>query len=135
MKNRLLFFFMIISLSLNALDQKMVYKELVEQNVKCPGIVLRQSILETGWYKSNVCKNLNNLFGMTYHDGTKRRYRKYNNWKESISSYKNWQDQYYKGGNYYDFLECVYKNDEGECKSYATSKTYIYKLKHIKVDV
>ena len=94
-----------------------VYNELVEQDVKCPEIVLRQSILETGWYGCTECSlDNNNLFGLTYYDsksGT-RKYQKFDNWTESVSQYKKWQDKYYKGGDYYDFLECVYKNEEGE---------------------
>lgn len=115
-----------------------VYNELVKQGVKCPEIVLRQSILETGWYGCTGCSlDVNNLFGLTYYDkqAQKRRYQSFENWTESVAKYKKWQDKYYKGGDYYDFLECVYKNKKGECKRYATSPTYISKLKNIKVDV
>lgn len=130
MKSSIILFLMSINIT-----PQLVYQELIKQEVECPKVVLRQSILETGWYTSNVFKNYNNLFGMTYYDGSKRQYRKYKSWKESIKSYKNWQDQYYSGGNYYDFLECVYKNKKGECKRYATSPTYVNKLKNIKIDV
>lgn len=117
---------------------KMVYDELVEQKVECPEIVLRQSILETGWYGCTECSlDVNNLFGLTYYDKEtqERRYQVFDNWTESVAKYKKWQDKYYKGGDYYDFLECVYKNKKGECKRYATSPTYIWKLKNIKINV
>lgn len=117
---------------------KMVYNELVKQEVKYPKIVLKQSILETGWFNCTECSlDVNNLFGLTYYDkkANKRKYQSFDNWTESVTRYKIWQDKYYKGGNYYDFLECIYKNDKGECKRYATSPTYINKLKNIKVDV
>lgn len=115
-----------------------VYNELVEQGVEHPEVVLRQSILETGWFGCTECSlDYNNLFGLTYYDknDNQRKYQKFDNWKESITSYKSWQDKYYKGGDYYDFLECVYKNKKGECKRYATSPTYINKLKNINVNV
>lgn len=112
-----------------------VYAELVRQEVKHPEIVLKQAILETGWFTSNIFKTKNNLFGMTYHNGEKRLFQNYTSWRASIAYYKKWQMRYYKSGDYYDFLECVYKNKKGECKRYATSPTYISKLKSIKVNV
>lgn len=42
-----------------------LYAEIKENNIKYPKIVLAQAILETGWFKSSVCRNKNNLFGLT----------------------------------------------------------------------
>ena len=54
-----------------------VYTELKKQNVKHPKIVLAQSILETGYYQSNVCKSHNNLFGLMKGNN----YHSFSHWK------------------------------------------------------
>ncbi len=99
-----------------------VYAELEKLNVKHPEIVLKQSILETGWYDCDYCSlEGNNIFGFRY----KKKYIQFENWTEGVAYYKKWQDKRYKGGDYYNFLREV---------GYATSKTYISKLKSIKID-
>lgn len=40
--------------------------EIKKNGIKYPKIVLAQAILETGWFKSSVCRNKHNLFGLTY---------------------------------------------------------------------
>ena len=39
--------------------------EIRKNNIKHPKIVLAQAILETGWFKSSVCRKKHNLFGLT----------------------------------------------------------------------
>ena len=39
--------------------------EIEKNGIKYPKIVLAQAILETGWFKSPVCRNKHNLFGLT----------------------------------------------------------------------
>ena len=56
-----------------------VLKELKEQDVLYPKIVLAQSILETGWYKCDGCSlDNNNLFGLW--NSKKKEYYYYSNW-------------------------------------------------------
>lgn len=99
-----------------------VYAQLEKFGIQHPEIVLRQSILETGWYGCEHCSlEHNNIFGFRY----KKKYIEFNNWVEAVKYYKKWQDKRYKGGDYYAFLKEI---------GYATSKTYISKLKSIKVD-
>jgi hypothetical protein len=100
-----------------------VYIELVKHNVKEPEIVVKQSILETGWYKCNNCSLAkNNIFGFRKN----KKYVEFDNWVEGIAYYKKWQDKNYtKEGNYYKFLTNV---------GYATSTEYISKLKSVKLD-
>lgn len=90
--------------------------ELDKQNVRFSDIVLRQAILETGWFGCDNCSlEYNNLFGFLY----KGKYLKFDNWKESVEYYKWWQDQLYRGGDYYAFLTRI---------GYATAPNYIAKL-------
>lgn len=99
-----------------------VYAQLEKFGIQHPEVVLRQSILETGWYECQYCSlQHNNIFGFRY----KKKYLEFDNWVDAVKYYKKWQDKRYKGGDYYVFLKNV---------GYATSKTYISKLKSIKVD-
>ena len=101
-----------------------VLKELKEQDVLYPKIVLAQSILETGWYKCDGCSlDNNNLFGLW--NSKKKEYYYYSNWKESIGGYKRGiQYKYFKKEykDYYHFLTDI---------GYATDPQYIVKLKNL----
>lgn len=89
--------------------------------VKHPEIVYAQAVLETGNFKSNLCLNKNNLFGL-YNSKAKRYYR-FNHWSESIESYVNdIQDRYRPPNNYYKFLSDI---------GYAEDPNYIKKIKKI----
>lgn len=106
----------------NELTLKNLYQEMVNQGIKHPDVVLRQAILETGWFKSYSCRKRNNLFGFWY----KNKYIVFDSWKESVSYYKEWQDRHYKENiNYYDFLVK---------RGYAEDPKYISKLKAIKIE-
>lgn len=89
--------------------------------IKHPQIVYAQAVLETGHFKSNVCLNYNNLFGL--YDSKNKDYYKFNHWAESIVAYKEWiQKKYQPPNNYYVFLEEI---------NYASDKEYISILKSI----
>jgi hypothetical protein len=46
------------------LNAENVYKSLLEHGIKHPEIVVKQTILETGWYKCKYCSlSENNIFG------------------------------------------------------------------------
>lgn len=95
-----------------------VRSELMRQKVPHYEIVLAQVRLETGNFKSKLCKNKHNLFGIKH----KGKYAHYSHWKHSISDYKKRISSRYKGGNYYDFLKRI---------GYAKDPNYIRKLKKI----
>lgn len=98
-----------------------VRRALIQNDVKHVDIVLRQSILETGWYSCVKCSlQKNNLFGFRY----KKKYLEFNSIEESVEYYKQWQDKHYKGGSYYKFLKRI---------GYATNPKYITLLKSIKL--
>lgn len=96
-------------------------KEALEyHNIMYPNIVYSQAILETGNFNSDLCKNHNNLFGL--YNSSKGEYYKYNHWVESVEDYKNYIQNKYKGGNYYNFLINI---------GYAEDPYYTVKLKQI----
>lgn len=96
-------------------------KALKYYGVKHPEIVYAQVVLETGNFKSNLCLEKNNLFGL-YNSKAKRYYR-FNHWSESIEFYvNNIQDRYKPPNNYYKFLSDI---------GYAKDPNYIKKIKKI----
>jgi len=91
--------------------------EIKKNNIKYPKIVLAQAILETGWFKSSVCRNKHNLFGLTNpHTG---KYYEFNHWTDSVKAYYSKVQYRYKGGNYLLWLDKI---------GYAEEKTYIRAL-------
>jgi flagellum-specific peptidoglycan hydrolase FlgJ len=91
-------------------------------NLQHKEIVLRQSILETGWFKSYNCRVRHNLFG--FWNSSKQEYFKFDRWQESVNYYVRWQKRKYKNGDYYTFLTNI---------GYATDPEYIKKLKSISI--
>lgn len=90
-------------------------------NVQYPEIVYAQAILETGHFKSNLCINGNNLFGL--YNSRKGKYYTFNHWVNSVEAYVKYVQYKYKPPNdYYKFLEEL---------PYAIDKEYINKLKRI----
>ena len=126
-----LFLFTIVAIySCNAQTQSEVY-EYIKQTCKHPDIVMKQVLYETDHFKSKVWKENNNLFGMklarkryTHATGENRGHAVYLSWRWCIQDYSYWQSLYYKGGDYYLFLDN---------HPYATNKEYTNTLKRIKI--
>lgn len=86
--------------------------EIKKNNIKYPKIVLAQAILETGWFKSSVCRNKHNLFGLT--NPRTKTYYEFNHWTESVKAYYDKVQYRYKGGNYLLWLRDIgYAEDKG----------------------
>ena len=87
-----------------------LYKEIIRNGILYPKIVLAQAILETGWFRSSVCKNKHNLFGLT--NPRTGKYYEFNHWTESVRAYYTKVQYKYKGGNYLLWLgEIGYAED------------------------
>ena len=105
-------------------------------NVDNSDILIRQVILETGWFKHIRCTKYNNYFGMREakvrnhtQSGVWRGHATYEHWTMSIKDYILWQ-QYYKNKghdttNYYQFLDNI---------GYETASNYINTLKRINLN-
>lgn len=113
-------------------SQEALVDFLEETNIKFPHIVLAQSVLETGNYKSEVFMMNHNLFGMkqarirpTTALGTSIGHAYYNNWKESVYDYALYQAAYLKNiKNEDQYLEYLGSN-------YAEAEHYVRALKRI----
>lgn len=88
--------------------------EIKKNGIKYPKIVLAQAILETSWFKSSVCRNKHNLFGLT--NPRTKTYYEFNHWTESVKAYYTKVQYRYKGGNYLLWLKKI---------GYAEEKGYI----------
>lgn len=80
-----------------------LYKEIIRNGILYPKIVLAQDILETGWFRSSVCRNKHNLFGLT--NPRTGKYYEFNHWTESVRAYYTKVQYKYKGGNYLLWLD------------------------------
>jgi uncharacterized FlgJ-related protein len=112
-----------------------VYRYIKSIKLDCPEIVLRQCLLESGFFTSNLCKTNNNILGMkcaksrpyTY-IGEKNGYANFKNWKSCIDDYKLLQDKHYRGKTKEDYYKWL-------SKFYAEDPNYIKRLKSIRLKV
>lgn len=96
-----------------------LYAALKKHGIKFPKIVLAQAILETGYFRSRVCNEHNNLFGLRHSKG----YYSFDHWEESVVAYKNKvQYKHRDGEGYYSFLKRI---------GYASAPDYINKVREI----
>lgn len=92
-------------------------------NIQHPDIVYAQAVLETGYFKSNLYLENNNLFGL--YDSKNNEYFKFDHWSKSVLGYINSIQYKYDStynNNYYDFLHNL---------GYAEDPDYNTKLKII----
>ena len=98
--------------SLPKLTVPNLVKEIKRNGIKYPKIVLAQAIFETGWFKSSVCRNKHNLFGLT--NPRTGEYYEFSHWTESVKAYYTKVQYRYKGGNYLLWLKNIgYAEDPG----------------------
>lgn len=105
---------------LPALTIPNLYKEIIRNGILYPKIVLAQAILETGWFRSSVCRSKHNLFGLT--NPRTGKYYEFNHWTESVRAYYTKVQYKYKGGNYLLWLDEI---------GYAEDPKYIIQLNKV----
>jgi len=121
-----------VSESKNEFSEDKLIDMLTDLNIKFPHIVLAQSKLETGQFKSNIFKENHNLFGMkeakirvNLAKGTQYGHAFYNNWIESVYDYAFYQSTYLSRikteEQYFEYLD----------QSYAEAENYVESLKVI----
>ena len=103
--------------SLPELTLPNLYKEIKRNGILYPKIVLAQAILETGWFRSPLCRHRHNLFGLT--NPQTKTYYEFDHWTESVKAYYTKVQYKYKGGNYLLWLRDI---------GYAEDYNYIRKL-------
>lgn len=91
--------------SLPALTIPNLYAEIIQNGIQHPKVVLAQAILETGWFRSPVCLDMHNLFGLT--NPRTGKYYEFEHWTESVWAYYTKVQYKYKGGNYLLWLRDI----------------------------
>jgi len=99
-----------------------VFKYICELGIVHPEIVIKQAVLETGWFKAPGLMKKNNIFAFRV-----KQYLTFSSWQECARYYKKWQDKRYKDPteDYYHFLVRI---------KYATPQ-YPEHLKQIKLNM
>jgi hypothetical protein len=116
----------------NEFSEEKLISKLKELNFRFPHIVLAQSKIETGHFKSKMFNENNNLFGMKQAttrintaEGTQHGHAYYNTWTESVYDYAFYSSTYlHKIKNESDYFAYL-------SESYAEDPNYITKLKNI----
>lgn len=102
-------------------DSALLAEALAYYNVQYPEIVQAQAKFETSNFKSPICRNYNNLFGLW--NANKHDFYKFTYWWESVLAYKLFiQSRYVPPNDYYSFLREI---------GYVKDTAYISKLKRI----
>jgi len=107
------------SLGQQKISQKEVYDKIIELGIQEPMIVLKQAIHESGNFKSKATRDRNNIFGI------RNGMMHFDSIFACIEFYKRWQDNRYKGGNYFVFLRKI---------KYASDPRYKYKVNKVELD-
>lgn len=111
---------------------------LKDLNVQYPHIVMAQSILESGHFKSGIFLENHNLFGMkearrriTTAEGTNRNHAYYNHWRESVYDYAFYQCRYLSKlqteEEYFQYLGASY----AEATDYVESLKFVIKKNNL----
>jgi len=103
------------------LSDSSLTKELMKSGCILPSVAVAQAKLETGHFKSQVCLENKNLFGIKYHKcryvaETKNNHASYNTYRDNIKCYVHVQNRYLR-------------NIDGV---YAESPLYLSNLKIVK---
>ena len=108
-----------VEAAIKELNIENLYAALKRHGIKYPKIVLAQAILETGAFRSRVCRENNNLFGLRHSKG----YYAFEHWEESVIAYRDKvQYKHRDNENYYSFLRRI---------GYSTSKDYVRRVREI----
>lgn len=94
-------------------------------DIQHPEIVVSQAVLETGHFRSKLCVEHKNLFGL--YNSYQHDFYKFHHWTESVKAYKDKiQNRYNDESDYYKWLEDL---------GYAEDTLYISKVKNVQEDL
>lgn len=125
---------------------QLLYEALIFNGIQNPDIVLKQSIVETGNFTSNLFIATNNPFGMhlassrqtitnefvygDYYDGQLHKMAKFNCWYDAVVDFKYWQTYWLNDvlteSQYYVFLDTL---------PYAANPNYVNIVKSITLNI
>ena len=122
---KLLLFIVILNCTATAqpkINIDSIFNYICQKGIIHPEIVIKQAVLETGWFKSPFLMSRNNIFAFRH-----KKYLHFKSWKDCVDYYKTWQEKRYKDTteDYYKFLVRI---------KYATPQ-YPAHLKKIKLEM
>ena len=100
---------------------ELVFEACDYYNIQHSDVVVSQAILETGNFKSDLCLNQNNLFGL--YNSRRDEFFSFDHWTKSVKAYRDKIQYRYYSGDYYEWLQEI---------GYAEDTCYVSKLKLIK---
>ena len=110
------------------LNDKNLYREILNQGILYPDIAFSQALLESNHFKSHLARRNKNLFGMVVSErrdnvsiGRRSGYAVYKNWIASVVDYKIWQDNIPSSAkvskaSYYKYVQKKYSHTKSYCK-------------------
>lgn len=110
---------------LDEVNEEVLYNTLKHYDFSNPAIITAQAVLESGNFKSKLCKDNNNLFGL-YNSRTMS-YFKFDSWISCVFAYKQFiLSKYNPEEDYYKFLDRI---------GYAEDSLYESKVKELELDI
>lgn len=110
---------------LEEVNEEVLYNTLVHYDFPSPAIITAQAVLESGNFKSKLCKDKNNLFGL-YNSRTMS-YFSFDSWISCVFAYKKFiLSKYNPEENYYVFLDRI---------GYAEDTLYKSKVKKLELEI
>lgn len=110
---------------LDEVNEEVLYNTLKHYDFPNPAIITAQAVLESGNFKSKLCKDNNNLFGL-YNSRTMS-YFKFDSWISCVFVYKQFiLSKYNPEEDYYKFLDRI---------GYAEDSLYESKVKELELDI
>lgn len=110
---------------LEDVNEEVLYKTLVHYKFPEPAIITAQAVLETGNFKSRLCSDNNNLFGL--YNSKKLEYYKFDSWISCVFAYKQFiLSRYEPEEDYYGFLDRI---------GYAEDPLYESKVKKLELEI
>jgi len=116
----------------NGFSESKLIEKITQLNFRYPHIILAQAKLESGYFKSTIFLENNNMFGMkqaklraNLAKGTNRNHAYYDTWQDCILDYALYYSTYLSDirteGEYFEYLR----------QNYAEDKMYVQRLKQI----
>ena len=111
---------------LEEINEEVLFKTLQHFDGPIPATVTAQAVLETGNFKSKLCLEKNNLFGL--YNSKKHEYFEFDSWISCIFAYKDMIYSRYKPKkeDYWQFLESI---------GYAEDPEYVNKVKTLRAKI
>lgn len=111
---------------LEDISEETLFKTLEHFGYANPATITAQAVLETGNFKSRLCLEKNNLFGL--YNSRKREYFEFDSWISCIFAYKEMIYSRYnpEKEDYWQFLERI---------GYAEDPNYVTKVKTLRAKI